>query len=301
MNEVQLIHRIRKKARFLRGVILGIGDDAAVVDVGRKRRWILKTEMIVENVHFRTSESKPEDWGRKAVNCNVSDIAAMGGVPRYALVCIGVPRKMRLRTAERIMTSIIETCRKVGVEVVGGDTTRSEKIVLSVAMVGEVLAGKVLGRDGARVDDVLFVTGPLGGSLKSNRHMNFCPRIAESHFLVKYYDIHSMIDISDGLSKDLGHLASASRVGLRLFEAAIQLHPDTRSVFGAFVDGEDYELVFSLALKEASRLMRDRRVRYRGIRFFPIGRVVPRRWGSTLVTQQGRLEAFPRYRDHHFA
>ena len=299
MNEARFIRYLRARAPR-GGLRVGIGDDAAVVRGAGRTDWILKADMVVEGVHFERSTSRPRDWGRKAVLCNVSDIAAMGGTPRYALVSAGFPRNFPPRGAEAAARGILEALAEFGVVLAGGDTTRSDRVVLSVAMVGEVGRGRAVTRAGARAGDVIFVTGPLGGSLRSGRHLRFVPRLAESRYLVSRYRVHAMIDVSDGLSKDLGHLAEESGVGLRVFDAAVPLSRATASVEAAFTDGEDFELVFTVSGGDARRLAADRLARKKGFAFYPIGRVVPKRLGRRRVTAEGRLKPFPRARDHHF-
>ena len=298
MNETKLIAWLRARRAPQKGVLLGIGDDAALVEPGRGR-LLLKADMIIEKVHF-DRRSREEDWGRKALACNLSDIAAMGGTPLYALVSLGLPRGFSLAGAQRILKGILKLARRYGVSVVGGDTSRSERIVISVAVVGRADPGKLFCRSGARTGDVVFVTGRLGGSLRSGRHLKFEPRLRESRFLKEFYGVHAMIDVSDGLAKDLRHLAEESRVGMVIFENFLPLNRDVKKADSAFRDGEDFELAFTLSALDGWRLLRDRRGFRRGFRFYPIGRILPRKEGLFIEGPGGRRRAFPKAHDHHF-
>jgi len=300
MNEIKLIQRIRSKASRHASVVVGIGDDAASVREQIGTEMLLKADMIVEGVHF-TRASRPRDWGWKAVASNVSDIAAMGGEPRFALISVGLPRNFPMRDALEIHRGAEEALGRFGAALVGGDTCRSEKIVISVALTGVVRKGRAVTRAGARAGDIVFATGPLGGSLRSGKHLRFTPRLAESRYLVSRYTVSAMIDVSDGLSKDLRHLAEESRVGLVIYASAVRLAPGARTAEDAFRDGEDFELIFTMKQPEALRLCADARAARLGFDFYPIGRVVLQRKGLRLIGVDGRDGAFPKTKDHHFA
>lgn len=299
MDELGLIGYLRSRIARAPGLVVGIGDDAAVVRGSARMDWLLKADMIVEGVHFK--RGTPErDCGRKAVLCNISDIAAMGGIPRYALVSAGFPRNFSLRRAKKVMDGVRGALSEYGVVLAGGDTTRSERLVLAVAMTGEVERGRAVLRNGAQPGDFLFVTGPLGGSFESGAHLRFRPRLDESRHLVRRYSVHAMLDISDGLSADLGHLARESGVGLRVFESAVPLRAGTHSVERAFTDGEDFELAFAVGPSDGKRILRDRTARRKGFRFYAIGTVVPKRRGLRIVGRDGGERDFPPAPDHHF-
>ncbi len=299
MNEAELIQWISKHVRTGPPVLLGIGDDAAVVRSSGRGEWVLKTDMVVEGVHFSRKDRDVAAWGRKAILTNVSDFAAMAAEPRYALVALGLPRSWSLKRAERLYGGMLQASREFGIKIIGGDTSRAGRAVIAVSMMGHPMASRAVTRKGARPGDVVFVTGPLGGSLRTGKHLRFKPRLKEARFLIKHYHVRAMIDLSDGLSTDIRHLARESRVGFRLFEDQI---PRSRrvSVLEAFTDGEDFELVFTLSLTEGVSLVKDPAVKRRGLRFYPIGRVVPPRRGLRLVGLDGREKAIPLPRDHHF-
>lgn len=301
MNELKLIESIRKKTPLGPEVLVGIGDDAAVIRPKKKGHdWLLKSDMVLEGTHFDSKRSRPRQWGYKAVMCNVSDIAAMGGVPRFCVVSVGLPKKASLKLGYSIYDGIRDACRKFRIQVVGGDTCAARGVVISVFMMGEVESGRAIQRQGALKGDVLFVTGPLGGSLKSGRHLSFTPRVEESRFLAKNYRVHAMLDVSDGLAKDLRHLAQMSKIGIKVYDEAIPLNRNVRHVESAYLDGEDFELVFSLSAKEASRLLKDRRLKRKGFTFYPIGRVVQSKEGLKRIERDGTARAFPKIKDHHF-
>ncbi len=302
LTETSLIDWIRRRTPRDARVPVGIGDDAAVVRTPAGQDLVLKTDMIVENVHFTRKTSRPEDWGYKAMAVNLSDLAAMGAEPLYALAAVGLPRGTRTADAQAIQRGMERAMRLAGVRLVGGDTCRAERVTIAVFAAGAVKRGKMLLRSGARAGDALFVTGRLGGSLASGRHLRFKPRLAESRFLAAHYRVKAMMDVSDGLSKDLRLMGAESRVGFRIFEKALPLHPDVRrrGADAAFLDGEDFELLFTLGAAEAARLERDPRVRRAKFAFHRIGAAVPQPQGFHIVTSDGKHRPFPTAPDHHF-
>jgi thiamine-monophosphate kinase len=185
---------------------------------------------------------------------------------------------------------------------VGGDTCRAERVTIAVLMVGAAKRGRIVSRGGARPGDAVFVTGPLGGSLASGRHLKFKPRLDASRFLTGRYRVRAMMDLSDGLAKDLRDLGKASGVGIELDEKSIPLNPDVRrrGVMAAFLDGEDFELVFALPPNEAARLERDAAARRNKLLFYRMGRVVLKKQGFTFITADGKRKPFPPFADHHF-
>src|SRR5208283_3393668 len=146
------------------------------------------------------------------------------------------------------------TAKAFDISIVGGDTIKSDKIVINVALLGLVEKRNLITRDGARAGDRIFVTGPLGGSFKSGRHLNFSPRLAQARFLVEKFKPSAMMDISDGLSGDLDHILKAGRVGARLDHASIPRHKGV-SLSQALNDGEDFELLYMLSAAKARKLM----------------------------------------------
>jgi thiamine-monophosphate kinase len=275
LGELGLIRRIARRVRPDASVPLGIGDDAAVVRAGRTL-LAFASDMVVEGVHFHLSGSAngggdavpPERVGWKALACNVSDVAAMGGVPRWAVVSLGLPPGTPLATVDRLYAGLLRCARRYRVAIVGGDTVRAPQVVVDVAILGTVKPAHLARRSGARVGDAVFVTGRLGGSYPSGRHARFTPRLAEAQQLVQRFRIHAMIDLSDGLASDAWQIARASRVTLRVEAAALRAAAGPRcarrscrcrrwgdsAAYHALMDGEDFELLFTVGPRDAGRM-----------------------------------------------
>lgn len=291
MGETALIEMFRRQTRVRdSSVILGIGDDTAVLRPPKQSELLFTTDMLIEGRHFRLKDATPFEIGRKAMAVNLSDIAAMGGRPMHAVAAVGLPTKLKISFVKELYRGMEETARKFGASLVGGDTNQSEILVLSVALLGETFAsGKVVRRDGAKPGDVIFVTGLLGGSYASRKHLNFIPRLREAEFLVKKHRPTAMIDLSDGLSTDLARLIAASHVGAVLTEETLPVAVKKNGTKAALSDGEDFELLFTLPPKEAARLTAE--ICPKGLApFSPIGRIVERRFGMSLKTVEGRLK-----------
>ena len=270
LGEFGLIDALKKYAPLSKTVIKGIGDDAAVLPYSKKEYLIFTTDMLCEDTHF-TRRIPPGAIGHKALACSISDIAAMGGWPTFAVVSIGIPKNLSVRFIEDVYQGMQRTARDFNVSIVGGDTIKTDKMVINVALLGLVEKKYLTTRDGARAGDWIFVTGALGGSLKSGRHLNFSPRLAQARFLVEKFKPNAMIDISDGLGGDLNHILKASRVGARLDDASIPRHKGV-SLSRALNDGEDFELLFTLSPVKARALM-DWQAREKLFYFYPIGTI----------------------------
>ena len=273
LGEFGLIHMIQEQLGPCSDeVVMGIGDDAAVVRMGEGGYWLWTTDMLVEGTHFMSTTAW-RDVGRKALACSVSDIAAMGGEPRYAVVSLGLPGRQTVEDVRELYRGLQEVARDFGVSLIGGDTVVSERTVVNVAMTGQVEADRVVYRHGARPGDRLFVTGPLGRSLATGHHLRFTPRLKEARMLTERFHPTSMMDISDGLAADLRHILERSRVG-----AVIDLEKIPRregaSIQEALSDGEDFELLFTLPAEEADRCP-----------FFCVGRIVKEEEGMNIPCQ----------------
>jgi thiamine-monophosphate kinase len=262
MNEFELIHRLTRSLPTNPSVVVGAGDDCAVLDAGVPDQLLLfKTDAIVEGVHF-TSEAAPEKVGHKALGRCLSDIAAMAGTPTAALVTIGLPRDFQPEKVEAIYAGLNALARRHQVAIVGGETTTSpERIFISIALLGWVPRGKGVLRSGAEAGDAIFVTGELGGSL-AGKHLDFEPRLAEARWLAQHFSLHAMLDVSDGLAGDLRHILAASRVGAELLATSIPISRAARlaakagssakpALLAALTDGEDFELLFTVARPDA--------------------------------------------------
>lgn len=236
-------------------VIKGPGDDAAVIRWTKDKYLLYTCDMTIEGVHFDLRRATPFQVGWKALGRNISDIGAMGGVPRHAVVSLAISPGQKLSVADGICKGIKNIADKFGVNIVGGDVSVSKNIVIDISLIGEVEERKLTLRSGAKIGDAIFVTGSLGGSIKG-RHLDFVPRVKEARQILKNFKINSMIDISDGLALDLNRILEASKVGSYVYESAIPLSKDAVSVNSALYDGEDYELLFTMSVKEARRFCR---------------------------------------------
>ena len=219
VGEFGLIEMILRSVGKTRSVRVGIGNDAAVLFFNRHKDLLFTTDMLIEGRHFLRPAATAFEIGWKAMAVNISDIAAMGGRPTAAVVSAGLPKDLTVGAVRGIYRGLEAISENFKVNVVGGDTNRSEKIVLSVALLGEVARGRAICRSGAKVGDVIFVSGSLGGSYASKKHLRFMPRVAEAAYLTRRFKVHAMMDLSDGLASDIHSLADASRVGALLFEA----------------------------------------------------------------------------------
>ncbi|MGA3171755.1 MAG: thiamine-phosphate kinase, partial [Chthoniobacteraceae bacterium] len=236
-----------------RNVARGPGDDCAVIGSGRSCMWqLLKTDCVIEGIHFRTDDD-PKKIGWKALARAISDIAAMGGRPLHALVTLAAAPETELSRVVAIYAGLKKCAAKYGVAIVGGETARSPgPMFISVALTGEVKRRRCVFRSGGRAGDKLYVTGRLGGSL-AGRHLVFEPRVPQGRWLAENFQVHAMMDLSDGLGADLPRLARASRCGFRLDESALPLNAGCTGR-QAISDGEDYELLFAVAPREAAKL-----------------------------------------------
>ncbi len=288
IGEFGFIEKIRRAVHTDASVALGIGDDAAVIKVKSQEQILFTTDMLIEDRHFRLSQVTPWEIGWKAMCVNISDIAAMGGVPTHAVIAVGLPGSLGLDFAEGLYRGLASAARSFKINIVGGDTNCSDKLVISVAMLGKVNRGAYVTRSGAKPGDIVFVTGSLGGSYESRNHLNFTPRIKESQYLVKNFKVHSMIDISDGLSSDIRRLAKESAVGALLREPLIPLSKSAKNAARALTDGEDFELLFTMPSQEAEWFKKRRKPKAL-VKFHEIGKIVSRKMGIKIMDRHGRL------------
>jgi thiamine-monophosphate kinase len=255
LGEDRLIARLTRALAQGREVRVGPGDDCAVIGAPRAPRWaLLKTDAVVEGVHFEPGE-KMERVGWKALCRALSDIAAMGGVPRHALITLAVPPEYEMAQLDALYRGLRKAAQRFGVSIVGGETSRSPgPLFLSIALTGSVERARCILRSGGRPGDAIYVTGRLGGS-RQGRHLDFVPRLEEARWLTEHAKLHAMMDLSDGLGADLPRLAAASGCGYRVNPEAL---PRTRgcSVDEALNDGEDFELLFALPGRAEEKLQR---------------------------------------------
>ncbi len=262
-GEFGLIHDIRGAAGTSPAVPLGIGDDCALVSVDPAGQ-LVTTDMLLDGRHFQLGAHSPEEIGYKALAVNLSDIAAMAGRPRAAFVAVGLPRGNAAAVGRGLLAGMLPLAERFGVALAGGDTNAWEgPLVVSLTLLGDPVSPGVVRRSGGREGDVVFVTGPLGGSLLG-RHLRPEPRVREALALHAAVDLHAMIDLSDGLSSDLSHLLEESGgLGATLEASRIPVHPDAvrmaaqtgqPPLLHALDDGEDFELCFAVDADSALRL-----------------------------------------------
>ncbi len=268
MSEFRFIDWLRSRTSADRRVLVGPGDDTAVL-VPPTRPVLVTVDMLMDGTDFHISEVGPRAAGRKAMAVNLSDIAAMAGVPTAAVVSVALPQSGGREFGQELYVGIRGLADIFGVSVVGGDTNSwSGGLVISVTVFGEATARGPVLRSGARPGDWVMVTGSLGGSILGH-HLTFTPRVREALALHESTDLHALIDISDGLAADLNHILEESRCGAVLFAdsipialAAIELSRTSGKtpLSHALGDGEDFELVCVVAPLDGERLLRDQPV-----------------------------------------
>jgi thiamine-monophosphate kinase len=297
MNEFELIRRLTRSLPTNKQVVVGPGDDCAVLDVGLPERQLLfKTDAVVEGVHFKP-ETPPEKIGHKALGRCLSDVAAMAGAPSAVLVTLALPPTFEPGVVEAIYDGMNALARRYDVAIVGGETTTNpERMVISVALLGWVSRGKGILRSGAEAGDAIFVTGELGGSL-AGKHLDFEPRLAEAAWLAQHFKVHAMIDVSDGLAGDLRHVLKASRVGAELLSTSIPISLEARRkakaessakppLLAALTDGEDFELLFTVTSRDAVPLLDAWKKQFPKIPLACIGKITASE-GITIRDKQG--------------
>jgi thiamine-monophosphate kinase len=310
LGEFGLIERIRLRCPGSPGLRLGIGDDCAALELPPGRLLLTSTDLLIEEVHFRRDWTDLFRLGRKAVSVNVSDIAAMGGDPHYLYLGLGLPPDLPLSDIDAFVDGFLQAAAGYGAVLAGGDTCRSPgPLFISVTVEGSVPPTELVRRQGARPGDLLYVTGALGDSalalalLQSGeeveenlakRHHDPQARSTVGRRLAKDGLATAMLDLSDGLLADLGHLLAASQVGARLQREAIPLSDAARRLLAAqprwqelaLAGGEDYELLFTARPEkeqEVAALAAEL-----GLPLTAIGRITGAEEGLTILDRQGR-------------
>jgi thiamine-monophosphate kinase len=322
IGEFGLIDLIKKRIFSKdRQVIVNIGDDAAVIKSSPDRLLIFTTDTLVERIHFDLSYFTFEEIGWKAMVANLSDIAAMGGLPKYALVTVGLPKSMRSEDVLSIYKGMSKIAWNYDCKIIGGDTTLVPKnLFISIALLGEVKRKFLTTRRGAKKGNLICVTGELGeaqagfeylkryGRQKRSfvqKHLKPYPRINEARTLVKDLKINSMIDISDGLSSELFHLAEESRLGAVIYEEQIPMSAKcvklapllNRSPLSyALSSGEEYELLFTIDKREQTKIDRIKRQ----VNISVIGEMVEKSRGVKLVQKTGSSKSLKKTGFVHF-
>lgn len=302
-GERAIIARIREQAGPRgRGLVAGIGDDCAVYRESPGKLSLVTMDTLVEGVHFDFSLHPPAKLGQKSVSVNVSDIAAMGGVPRFALLSLALRQGISPEWLDDFMAGFLGQLQVYRVLLIGGDTVRSgHEVMISVTLIGEGAEGKVIYRSGAREGDLVLVSGCLGEAagglevLRSNSpecyrrwpqlleaHLNPLVRAELGQLLAETGRIHAMMDISDGLATDLAHLCAESGVGAEISAGSVPMTDELRSAADYFgkdplqwplQGGEDYQLLFTCA-PEDEAMVRSLAAEKCGSELFCIGRIM---------------------------
>jgi thiamine-monophosphate kinase len=273
-GEFALIDRIARSYPEDPDVIKGIGDDCAVLRTRGKNYELVTTDMMVENDHFNVRWSSPAQIGMKLMESNVSDIVAMGGIPKYAFLSMCITNDTTVELMDGFSEGLYASARGHGVALLGGDTTHGAELVFNLALIGEVEPELLRLRSGARPGDLICVTGSLGGSAAGLKlllsgasgylkdHLEPKSRKASEGRAIARYAT-SMIDVSDGLGSEVAHICAESKTGARVDYEAIPLSPETRESADrlsldphdfALYGGEDFQLVFTIPPASVSPL-----------------------------------------------
>jgi thiamine-monophosphate kinase len=249
-KETELINNIKNKINYTNpNVIKGIGDDCAVLEYSKDLYEIVSTDILAEGIHFDLDEISIEDVGYKAMACNISDIASMGGYPETALVSLCVPDKFSSKDIDFLYKGLNKSAGMFDVSIVGGDISKSKNdFIINVCIIGKVEKDKIVYRSGAKDKDLIFVTGALGAS-RVKKHYSFIPRVAEARELALNNIPTAMIDLSDGVGKDLKEILISSKINGAVIEKdLLPISKDCKQekIKHVFCDGEDYELLFTV-------------------------------------------------------
>ena len=324
IGEFGLINRVRKwMPSSDSALVRGIGDDVAVMEL-RNSILLATTDVLIEGFHFERSWTDPYRLGKKSLAVNLSDIAAMGGTPRYFLISLGLPKHLPLSFISRFYFGLKETAKRYRVNLVGGNTSLSEKMMITICLLGEGRKKELLFRNGARVGDEMFVSGTLGDSalglkiLKKKgprkgprrlieRHLSPCPRVELGQAIARHRCATAMIDISDGLLSDTRHIMEESNVGAMIWEDRIPLSPSYRRasamysknpVHMALSGGEDYELLFTAPPQKRGKI--SSLSRSLKIPITCVGKILPKAKKLTIVREDGKTYIPSRFGFDHF-
>jgi len=324
IGEFGLIDRIRKWMTVTDPALLqGIGDDVAVIEI-RDKVLLATTDILIEGVHFDRSWIDPYRLGKKSLIVNLSDIAAMGGIPKYFLISLGLPKNLSLSFISSFYRGLKEGAKRFQVDLIGGDTSLSQKIVINICLLGEGKKRDLLFRRGAKVGNDLFVSGTLGDAALGlkilqkegfmgrpkgliEKHLSPYPRIELGQAIARRRLATAMIDVSDGLLIDTTHLLEESGVGARIWEDRIPLsrsyqkwtHSFSKDPYQmALAGGEDYELLFTASLKARKKI--SSLARSSKIPITWIGKILPQKKGFHIIRRDGKEYSPVRLGFEHF-
>lgn len=310
LGEFGLIERIRKATPKGPGVRLGIGDDAAWVE-RPKSALLISSDLLLEGIHFNLKWTSFYGLGYKTLAVNLSDLAAMGGSPAYLILSLGIPVDFKAEDVEEFYRGIFALALKTGATLVGGDTSASTRLFVSATVIG-LAPHRAITRSGGKIGDDLYVTGTLGDaalglellrrkkepsrrdgiSYLLSRHHFPTARLKAGALLAREKLARAMIDISDGLLQDLGHICRASGVGAVVWQDALPLSRAYRKWAGpkgplyALTGGEDYELLFCLRPRDRARL--ERIEKKLGVSVTRIGKCLPPGEGIRVIDGKGK-------------
>ncbi len=298
--ETEFIAWLREQLPAHPKLLLGPGDDAALLRLTDERDVVVTSDLLTDGVDFRLDQCDAWRVGRKALAVNLSDLAAMAAEPIAVIVSVALPRRDAGPLARHLYQGLLELASRYDVAVAGGDTnTWDGGLVICVTAIGQVTSQGALRRDGARPNDLILVTGSFGGSILG-KHFDFEPRIEEALLLHRRYELHAGIDVSDGLSLDLSRMAAESTCGAAISLPAIPIAPAAYELAGhedraaaalrhALTDGEDFELVLAVPQQQAEQILRDQPL---AVPVSCIGRIIPQ-LGLWQIDATGSLQALP--------
>ena len=313
LGEIELIKIISSKTKlFSKDIIKGIGDDTAVLKFNKKYFLLLTTDTLVEDDHFNLKWFKPEQIGKKAIESNVSDIAAMGGFPKYALVSLILPKNTSINFFNKLYNGLNKTSEKYKISIIGGNLSSGNKISVTISLIGLVEKKNLCLRSNAKVNDLILVTGNLGSSraglelFRSNKkgssinyYLNPTSKLNIARQLINY-GINAMEDVSDGLASEVLNICSESKVGAVIYKEKIPLSKTTildakkvkKDPYNyALYGGEDFELVFTINKDNLKKLNKK-------IKFAVVGKILPKKSGIYLL-DKGRKKKL-NYGYEHF-
>ncbi len=317
ISEFSIIKRISAKfPQYKDTIIKGIGDDAAVIKINKNKYLLYTCDAQVSGEHFLEKYSSPYQIGRKAAAVNLSDIAAMGGIPKYLLVSLFLPKNTTNTFIDELYSGLTEECKKYNVIIVGGNISKSNQFIIDIFLIGEISPKNLLLRSGAKIGDVVVVTGTLGDSakglelLKKNKNNYLSqekqsiskyhlpiPRVEEGMILAESGMVNSMIDISDGLSSDLGHICDENKVGVNVFLEKLPVSKGVKKII-ALNGGEDYELCFTTSFRNVKHLLEILKKKT-GTNITIVGEILPSKEGRWFIDENGKkMKLIPRGWDH---
>jgi thiamine-monophosphate kinase len=317
MKESQLISYIKQKSPVLNDdIIKSIGDDCAVIKHDADKDLLITSDALCENNHFNKKYFSPEEIGAKSVAVNVSDICAMGGIPRHCLVSIGFNKKEKQEFIDKIFQGLISYAKNYEIDLIGGDIVGSNLLFISVTLIGFVKKSQVLYRSGAKPGDIIYVTGTLGdsgagldvlsGKGRKNlkfyeystvkRHLVPVPKYQESKILSESKMVNSCIDVSDGLINDVMNITGASNCGAEIYVDRVPVSFSAAKVakeYGknpidyALYGGEDYELLFTVSRQNNEKFLN--RVKNAGLNISEIGKIIKSK--KVILNKNGKIMA----------